>query len=82
MLSDDEEVPAHHIMKKAKIGLKVVPFSPLDANMLAHDATRLELCGCNLKRAYDGLFSALDGTKANIAPETAFFRCVCKKDMI
>ena len=52
--------------------LKAVPCSPLDANMLAHDATRLELCGCNLKRAYDGLLSALEGTKANIAPETAF----------
>ena len=62
--------------------LKAVPCSPLDANMLAHDATRLELCGCNLKRAYDGLFSALDGTNADIASETASFRCVCKKDII
>ena len=75
MLSDDEEAPSHRIAEKAKIGLQAVPFSPLDANMLAQDATRLELCGCNLKRAYDGLVSALDSTKANIAPETAFFRC-------
>lgn len=72
MLSDDEEAPSHRIAKRARIGLKAVPFSPLDANMLAQEATRLELCGCNLKRACDGLFSAIDGTKANIAPETAF----------
>ena len=71
-LSDDEDAPAHHIMKKAKIGLKVVPFSPLDANMLAQEATQLELCGCNLKRACDCLFSAIEGTKANIAPEKSF----------
>ena len=72
MLSDDEDAPSHRIAKKAKIGLKAVPFSPLDANMLAQDATRLELCGCNLTRAMDGLLSALHGTNANIAPERAF----------
>ena len=60
------------LRRKARIGLKAVPFSPLDVNMLAQDATRLELCGCNLKRACDCLFSALGGTKANIAPEAAF----------
>ena len=72
MVSDDEDAPGHHIAKKAKIGLKAVPFSPLDPNMLAQDATRLELCGCNLTRAMGGLLSALHCTNANIAPEKAF----------
>ena len=72
MVSDDEDAPSHRIAEKAKIGLQAVPFSPLDANMLAQDATRLELCGCNLKRAYDGLLSALECFKADIDAETAF----------
>ena len=72
VLSDDEDAPSHHIVKKAKIGLLAVPFSPLDANMLAQDATRLELCACNMTVAMDGVLHALHGTNANIAPERAF----------
>ena len=72
MVSDDEEAPSHRIAEKAKIGLQAVPFSPLDANMIAQDATRHQLCGCNLKRAYGGLLSALERFKANIDAETTF----------
>ena len=72
MVSDDEEAPSHRIAEKAKIGLQAVQFSQLDANMIAQDSTRLELCGCNLKRAWGVFLSALECFKANIDAETTF----------